>query len=198
VPEAVPSDIFRHGGRDGRSQAFDSGIRAGSASTVCGASYHQHKPKAVLFVLVRTAADEGLGGAGNQCDIKNLFGWHAAVCFADLVANEAHRGVAIRSRDAMLSISKEMMMRIPALAILTTVTILMAAPTLAQTYSPDYPVCLKVVSRHGGLYIECGYTSLAQCAQSASGRAAQCVINPYYAGTTASPGRRDRRHPRLY
>jgi len=90
------------------------------------------------------------------------------------------------------------MMRIPALAILTTVTILMAAPTLAQTYSPDYPVCLEVVSRHGGRYIECGYTSLAQCAQSASGRAAQCVINPYYAGTTASPGRRDRRHPRVY
>jgi hypothetical protein len=34
-------------------------------------------------------------------------------------------------------------MRIPALAILTTVTVLTAAPALAQTYSPDYPVCLQ-------------------------------------------------------
>ncbi|MGB8399740.1 MAG: DUF3551 domain-containing protein [Bradyrhizobium sp.] len=98
----------------------------------------------------------------------------------------------------MLSILREIMMRIPALAILTTVPILMAAPTLAQTYSPDYPVCLEVVSIDGGLYIECGYTSLAQCAQSASGRAAQCIINPYYPGTRALPGRRDRRHPRVY
>ena len=71
-------------------------------------------------------------------------------------------------------------MRIPALAILTTVTVLTAAPTLAQTYSPDYPVCLQVYGRNGG-YIECGYTSLAQCNQSASGRAAQCIINPYFA-----------------
>jgi len=48
-------------------------------------------------------------------------------------------------------------MRIPALAILTTVTVLTAAPTLAQTYSPDYPVCLQAY-RWGGSDIECGYT----------------------------------------
>ena len=71
-------------------------------------------------------------------------------------------------------------MRIPALLILTTVTILTAAPTLAQTYSPDYPVCLQAYGPKGD-YIECGYTSLAQCALSASGRAAQCMINPYFA-----------------
>jgi hypothetical protein len=51
-------------------------------------------------------------------------------------------------------------MRIPALAILTTIRILTAAPTLAQTYSPDYPVCLRTYDIDGG-YIECGYTSLA-------------------------------------
>jgi hypothetical protein len=61
-------------------------------------------------------------------------------------------------------------MRIPTLVILTTITILSAGPTLAQTYSPDYPVCLQVYGPKGD-YIECAYTSLAQCAMSASGRA---------------------------
>ena len=32
--------------------------------------------------------------------------------------------------------------RIPALAIVTIATVLTAAPTRAQTYNPDYPVCL--------------------------------------------------------
>jgi hypothetical protein len=78
-------------------------------------------------------------------------------------------------------------MRIPALAILTFATILTAAPARAQTYDPAYPVCLQVYGIGGG-YIECGYTSLAQCNASASGRAAQCIINPYYAGAKASTG----------
>ena len=47
-----------------------------------------------------------------------------------------------------------------------------------QTYNPDYPVCLQVFGRETN-YIECAYTSLAQCAQSASGRPAMCVINPF-------------------
>ncbi len=88
-------------------------------------------------------------------------------------------------------------MRIPALAILTTVTILTAAPTLAQTYSPDYPVCLQTYGPKGD-YIECGYTSLAQCALSASGRAAQCMINPYFARAQVPREPHYRRHPRLY
>jgi hypothetical protein len=47
--------------------------------------------------------------------------------------------------------------------------------------------------RSGANYYECRYTSLPQCNASASGRAAQCVINPYFAsarvpaGTTLSP-----------
>jgi hypothetical protein len=88
-------------------------------------------------------------------------------------------------------------MRILALAILTIGTVSAAPSARAQTYNPDYPVCLQVSSEMGG-YIECSYTSLAQCAQSASGRAAQCYINPNYAGATASPGRRDRRYRRVY
>jgi hypothetical protein len=89
-------------------------------------------------------------------------------------------------------------MRILASAILTIATVLTATPAPAQTYSPDYPVCLQVYQGWRDYYFECAYTSLAQCNMSASGRAAQCVINPYYAGAKASPGRRDRRHRRVY
>ena len=52
--------------------------------------------------------------------------------------------------------------------------------THAQTYDPRYPVCLQVWDNRGS-YIECGYTSMAQCAASASGRAAECLVNPYFA-----------------
>jgi len=70
-----------------------------------------------------------------------------------------------------------------------------AAPSArAQTYDPKYPVCLQIYQGYTDYYFECAYTSLPQCRMSASGRAAQCVINPYYAG--ASPGRRDRRQRR--
>lgn len=55
-----------------------------------------------------------------------------------------------------------------------------AAPARAQTYDPNYPVCLQVYQRGGG-YIACGFTSMAQCQATASGRAAQCLVNPYYA-----------------
>jgi hypothetical protein len=90
---------------------------------------------------------------------------------------------------------REIPMRIPALAILTISTILTAAPARAQTYGTDYPVCLQVYGRGGG-YIACRYTSLAQCAQSASGRSAQCIINPYFAGAHVPAD--DRRHRRVY
>lgn len=87
-------------------------------------------------------------------------------------------------------------MRIPALAILTIATILTAAPAPAQTYDPAYPVCLQVY-RIDGTTIECTYVSLAQCAQTASGRAAQCLVNPYFAGAprrTAPSAASRRRH----
>jgi hypothetical protein len=85
-------------------------------------------------------------------------------------------------------------MRIPALAILSVATILTAAPARAQTYDPAYPVCLQVYQGWNHYYFECAYTSLDQCNASASGRAAQCIVNPYYAGRkTAPPARRARR-----
>lgn len=92
----------------------------------------------------------------------------------------------------MVSISREILMRIPALAILTIATVLTATPVLAQTYDPKYPVCLQIYQGWNDYYFECGYTSLAQCNMSASGRAAQCIVNPYYTGTNKPPGRRDR------
>ena len=69
-------------------------------------------------------------------------------------------------------------MRAVALASLV-VAIMAATPASPQTYSPDYPVCLHVFGP--ATYFDCRYTSIAQCNLSASGRAAQCVTNPYRA-----------------
>ena len=79
-------------------------------------------------------------------------------------------------------------MRILALAILAIGTISAAAPARAQTYGAGYPVCLHV---YGPItYYECSYTSLPQCNASASGRSAQCVINPYFAHASQHPSAR--------
>jgi Protein of unknown function (DUF3551) len=51
-------------------------------------------------------------------------------------------------------------------------------PAQAQTYDPAYPVCLQSYGLNSG--ISCRYASMAQCRAVASGRAAQCVANPYY------------------
>src|ERR1700730_3620328 len=61
---------------------------------------------------------------------------------------------------------------------------------------PDvpYPVCLHVYGRAN--YYECRYTSLPQCNVLASGRAAQCVINSYFASAEEPAGYR--RHRRVY
>jgi hypothetical protein len=82
-------------------------------------------------------------------------------------------------------------MRIPALAILAIGTI-STGTAGAQTYDPAYPVCLRVHAH----YYECRYTSLPQCNASASGRAAQCFINPYFASAEVPAGYR--RHRRAY
>jgi len=61
-------------------------------------------------------------------------------------------------------------MRNMVLAILAFGTVAASEPARAQTYAPNYPVCLHV---YGPVtYYECGYTSLAQCGLSASGRGA--------------------------
>jgi hypothetical protein len=75
---------------------------------------------------------------------------------------------------------------------ISALTAVVAAPSAhAQTYDPKYPVCLQVYTGRNDFYFECGYTSIPQCNMSASGRAAQCVVNPYYEG-----GKRRSKNPR--
>lgn len=85
-------------------------------------------------------------------------------------------------------------MRFPALAILAIGVVSATAPTQAQTYNTAYPVCMHVVGL-GASYDDCSFVTLAQCQASAAGRAAQCNINPYYAGRGefAAGDRRQRR-----
>jgi hypothetical protein len=57
----------------------------------------------------------------------------------------------------------------------------------------DYPVCLRVYQNFHEWYDECGYTSIPQCQMSASGRAAECIVNPWYKGPEPrAKGRRAR------
>src|SRR4051812_16271890 len=51
----------------------------------------------------------------------------------------------------------------------------------AQTLNPGFPVCMHVVGL-GSVYDECSFFTLAECARSASSRAAQCNLNPWYRG----------------
>jgi hypothetical protein len=88
-------------------------------------------------------------------------------------------------------------MRSAVLPLFAVAAALTAMPARAQTYDPNYPVCLQTYGIDGNA-IECGYTSLALCNQTASGRAAQCITNPYFARTRALAGPRYRRHGRGY
>jgi hypothetical protein len=74
-------------------------------------------------------------------------------------------------------------MRILALAIAAIGIVFTSTPSHAQTYAPGYPVCLHVYGP--STYIDCSYTSWAQCNATASGRAAICEFNPY--GLTVAP-----------
>ncbi|MGZ3285888.1 MAG: DUF3551 domain-containing protein [Xanthobacteraceae bacterium] len=88
-------------------------------------------------------------------------------------------------------------MRIFALMIFAIGMVWAAAPARAQTYDPHYPVCMHVVGL-GSSYYDCSFTTLAQCAASASGRSAQCDANPFYAGASNAFARSDRRYRPAY
>jgi hypothetical protein len=88
----------------------------------------------------------------------------------------------------------EVLMRVSILAILAVGVVQMAAPARAQTYDPNYPFCVQVYQ--GSMvdyYFDCSYQTMAACQMSASGRAAQCVVNPYYGGPQGKPAPRHRR-----
>ena len=83
-------------------------------------------------------------------------------------------------------------MRTLAKPVLAIAMILAAASAQAQTYDPNYPICLQTFGRMGNA-ISCGYTSMEQCRWSASARAAQCIVNPYFAGPNSGRTRRQSR-----
>ena len=84
-------------------------------------------------------------------------------------------------------------MRILALAVLVIGAASAGGQAQAQTYNPAFPVCMHVVIWGGSSYEDCSFDTIAQCQMSASGRAAQCSLNPFYAGAAAGPRRSDRR-----
>jgi hypothetical protein len=68
--------------------------------------------------------------------------------------------------------------------------VLAATSASAQEYDPRYPVCMRLTEWGGGPHIECSFTSIPQCNASASGRAAQCVDNPFYGYDRNEPSAR--------
>ena len=69
-------------------------------------------------------------------------------------------------------------------SLIAVVVVMVASPARAQTYDPAYPICMQVYGVAGN-YISCRYTSMDQCRPLASGRAAQCIVNPYFARVPA-------------
>jgi uncharacterized protein DUF3551 len=91
-------------------------------------------------------------------------------------------------------------MRISAFAastILAIGTVAAAVPARAQTYDPNFPICMHVIQFETA-YEDCTFHTMNQCRASASGRSAMCSINPFYRGLSAAPGRPERRHRRTY
>ena len=68
-------------------------------------------------------------------------------------------------------------MRHVVMPILTSGLLLAATAAGAQTYAPGYPVCMEVYTIDGRS-IECAFTTMAQCAATASGLGATCYPNP--------------------
>ena len=87
-------------------------------------------------------------------------------------------------------------MRILILTLMAIGAVLGTGPARAQTYDPNYPVCMQVFAPM--MFYDCSFTSLPQCAATASGRAALCRVNPYYANALAAPAARRHRQRRVY
>jgi len=78
--------------------------------------------------------------------------------------------------------------------------VLCTASAQAQSYDPNYPVCMTVYANTWGggeQHHDCTFTSIPQCQASASGRAATCGVNPYFAPESeyrTAPAALHRRH----
>lgn len=77
-----------------------------------------------------------------------------------------------------------------ALAMFTACT-----PAPAQTYDPAFPFCMHVFGDLEGERMDCVFSAWNQCTAAASGRAATCVVNPYYTAKKSAPGRRSKQKP---
>jgi hypothetical protein len=97
----------------------------------------------------------------------------------------------VKPRLTALNKLREISMRATASLVFVVSALLMSWPAFGQTYDPRYAVCLQVYDNMGG-YISCGYMSMEQCRLSAQARAAECIVNPYFAGR-AGNGRIRRR-----
>jgi hypothetical protein len=74
----------------------------------------------------------------------------------------------------------EAMVKLTTFVLLVAGTLLALSPASAQTYDPRYPICMHVYGEKLGDRMDCIFTSLGQCAATASGLPATCLINPYY------------------
>jgi hypothetical protein len=80
-----------------------------------------------------------------------------------------------------------MTMRAGAGAILGLGAILIAtSASAAGRYDPAYPVCMQAYDDNGSR-IECFFTSMEQCKQSASGSPGTCFNNPDYVAPPPEP-----------
>jgi Protein of unknown function (DUF3551) len=88
---------------------------------------------------------------------------------------------------------RDSLMRFSFLIILVACALLAAVPAKAQTFDPKYPVCMHVYGMLLGERMDCLFVSLEQCAMTASGLPASCIVNPYYVATDHRQ-KRPRRH----
>ncbi len=73
-------------------------------------------------------------------------------------------------------------------AFLGGMALVVSALSLATTspaHAIDYPYCMHVYTRDQ--YVDCSFSTLAQCQATASGRPAQCYLDPFYKGKPGSP-----------
>ena len=81
---------------------------------------------------------------------------------------------------------QETLMRIKLTCVVLAIgALLTIAPSHAQTYDPNYPVCIQMVE-WGGTHIDCSFTSLPQCQGTAS-NLGWCFANPYFLHESKRP-----------